>query len=90
MYHLCILTRGDGWLGLTVKDNIGLQHNSLVFLDELRHGLPLSREGACQLLHCPDDELPAEVTASYRDRRAARDIYDELELRGFVVVRIHA
>ena len=38
----------------------------------------------------PDDELPAEVTASYRDRRAARDIYDELELRGFVVVRIHA
>lgn len=38
----------------------------------------------------PDDELPSEVTASYRDRRAARDIYDELELRGFVVVRIHA
>jgi hypothetical protein len=37
----------------------------------------------------PDDQLPAEVTASYRDRRAARDIYDELELRGFVVVRIN-
>ena len=36
----------------------------------------------------PEDQLPAEVTASYRDRRTARDIYDELELRGFVIVRI--
>jgi hypothetical protein len=38
----------------------------------------------------PDDQLPIEVTASYRDRRSARDIYDELEMRGFVVVRIPA
>jgi FO synthase len=33
-------------------------------LDELRDGLPLSREGACQLLRCPDDELPALLAAA--------------------------
>jgi 7,8-didemethyl-8-hydroxy-5-deazariboflavin synthase CofG subunit len=37
-----------------------LQENSFAaYLDELRDGLPLSRERACQLLRCPDDELPA-------------------------------
>ena len=37
-----------------------VQENSLpAYLDELRDGLPLSRAGACQLLRCPDDELPA-------------------------------
>ena len=45
---------------MTVREDIGQQYDSLAtFLDELRHGLPLSREGACQLLRCPDDGLPA-------------------------------
>jgi 7,8-didemethyl-8-hydroxy-5-deazariboflavin synthase CofG subunit len=33
-------------------------------LDELRDGLPLLRERACQLLRCPDDELPALLAAA--------------------------
>jgi len=42
-----------------------VQENSLTaYLDELRDGLPLSREGACQLLHCPDDELPNLLAAA--------------------------
>ena len=42
-----------------------VQENSLTaYLDELRDGLPLSREGACQLLRCPDDELPALLAAA--------------------------
>ena len=37
-----------------------VQENSLTaYLDEVRDGLPLSRDGACQLLRCPEDELPA-------------------------------
>jgi len=37
-----------------------VQENSLTaHLDEVRDGLPLSREGACRLLYCPDDELRA-------------------------------
>ena len=42
-----------------------VQENSLTaYLDEVRDGLPLSREGACQLLRCPDDELPALLAAA--------------------------
>jgi hypothetical protein len=42
-----------------------VQENSLTaYLDELRDGLPLSREGACLLLRCPDDEVPALLAAA--------------------------
>jgi 7,8-didemethyl-8-hydroxy-5-deazariboflavin synthase CofG subunit len=42
-----------------------VQENSLTtYLDELGDGRPLSREGACQLLRCPDDELPALLGAA--------------------------
>src|ERR1700730_16015213 len=42
-----------------------VQENSFTaYFDELRDGLPLSRQGACQLLHCPDDELPNLLTAA--------------------------
>jgi len=42
-----------------------VQENSLTTdLDELRDGRALSREGACQLLRCPDDELPALLAAA--------------------------
>jgi 7,8-didemethyl-8-hydroxy-5-deazariboflavin synthase CofG subunit len=37
---------------------------STTFLDELRDGLPLSREQACQLIRCPDDELPYLLAAA--------------------------
>jgi 7,8-didemethyl-8-hydroxy-5-deazariboflavin synthase CofG subunit len=33
-------------------------------LDELRDGLSLSREGACQLIRCPDHELPVLLSAA--------------------------
>ncbi|MGH9549475.1 MAG: hypothetical protein ACRD3W_08870, partial [Terriglobales bacterium] len=37
-----------------------VQEDSLTaYLDEVRGGLPLSREGASRLLRCPEDELPA-------------------------------
>jgi 7,8-didemethyl-8-hydroxy-5-deazariboflavin synthase CofG subunit len=36
------------------------------FLDELRDGLPLSREGACQLIRCPDHELSALLAAALK------------------------
>src|SRR5690348_859171 len=34
-------------------------------MDELRHGLPLSRDHACRLLHCSDDHLPALLAAAH-------------------------
>jgi 7,8-didemethyl-8-hydroxy-5-deazariboflavin synthase CofG subunit len=47
-------------LTVKVKEDTGRQtKSSSILLDELRDGLALSREGACQLLRCPDDELPA-------------------------------
>jgi FO synthase len=50
---------------LTVKEAIEAKPAaSATFLDELRHGMPLSREQACQLLHCTDDELPALLAAA--------------------------
>src|ERR1700736_2661218 len=38
-------------------------------LDRSREGLPLSREGASQLIRCPDNELPALLAAA----RAAKE-----------------
>lgn len=41
------------------------QHNSFgTSLDELRDGLPLSRAAACELLRCPDDQLPFLLDAA--------------------------
>jgi 7,8-didemethyl-8-hydroxy-5-deazariboflavin synthase CofG subunit len=37
---------------------------SPIFLDELGHGLPLSRAGACQLIRCSDGELPSLLAAA--------------------------
>jgi len=48
-----------------VREDITQQDDSsATFLDELRDGLPLSREGASRLLRCPDDELPALLAAA--------------------------
>jgi 7,8-didemethyl-8-hydroxy-5-deazariboflavin synthase CofG subunit len=42
-----------------------VQENSLMaYLGKLRDGRPLSREGAGQLLRCPDEELPALLAAA--------------------------
>src|ERR1700682_4464846 len=42
-----------------------VQENSFTaYLGELRDGLSLSREGACQLLRCPDHGLPALLAAA--------------------------
>ena len=42
-----------------------VEENSLTaYLDEVGEGLPLSREGACLLLRCPDDELPVLLAAA--------------------------
>ena len=47
------------------QEGMRVQENSLTaYLDEVRDGLPLSREGACLLLRCPDDELPALLAAA--------------------------
>lgn len=40
------------------------ESSSTAYLDELQDGLPLSRAGACELLRCPDDELPALLSAA--------------------------
>ena len=50
---------------LRARASMQVQENSLTtYLDELQDGRPLSREGACQLLRCPDDELPALLAAA--------------------------
>jgi 7,8-didemethyl-8-hydroxy-5-deazariboflavin synthase CofG subunit len=54
---------------LTVREKDITQPSSLTFLDELSHGLPLSREGACRLLHCPEDELAALLVAALSARQ---------------------
>ena len=47
------------------QEDMRVQENSLTaYLDEVRDGLPLSREGACLLLRCPEDELPALLAAA--------------------------
>ncbi len=50
---------------MSARDNIAPQEKlSPAFLDELRHSLPLSRQEACQLIVCSDDELPSLLTAA--------------------------
>jgi 7,8-didemethyl-8-hydroxy-5-deazariboflavin synthase CofG subunit len=50
---------------LSARNDIAPQERpSPAFLDELRHGLPLTREEACQLIVCSDDELPSLLTAA--------------------------
>lgn len=39
------------------------------YLDELRPGLPLSREAACQLSRCPEEELPELLAAAVAVRQ---------------------
>jgi 7,8-didemethyl-8-hydroxy-5-deazariboflavin synthase CofG subunit len=38
-------------------------------LDELRAGMPLSRDGACRLIRCPQPELPALLAAASEARQ---------------------
>src|SRR6202023_992558 len=38
--------------------------------DELRGGMPLSREAACQLIRCPEHDLPALLSASMDARQS--------------------
>src|SRR5277367_3923781 len=40
-----------------------------LYVDELRSGLPLSRDGACQLIGCNERELPALLAASMEVRQ---------------------
>src|SRR6202140_2679230 len=50
---------------MKATEDVQVQDNSFTaYLEELRDGLPLSRAGACQLLRCADDELPALLAAS--------------------------
>jgi 7,8-didemethyl-8-hydroxy-5-deazariboflavin synthase CofG subunit len=44
----------------------GREYRLTPFLDELGDGLPLSREGACQLVRCPNDELQALLAAALK------------------------
>jgi hypothetical protein len=37
-----------------------------------------------------DDPVPTALATQFGDRRARRDIYDELQERGFVIVRLPA
>jgi 7,8-didemethyl-8-hydroxy-5-deazariboflavin synthase CofG subunit len=39
------------------------------YRDELRSGVPLSREGACQLIRCTDQQLPALLSATMEARQ---------------------
>jgi len=41
----------------------------LSYADELRSGMPLSRDGACQLIRCGEDELPALLAAAMEARQ---------------------
>src|SRR6202162_927053 len=46
---------------LTTREQLSLQTDAST---ARARGLPLSREAACQLLRCPDDELPALLAAA--------------------------
>src|SRR3984957_12780841 len=48
------------------REHLTLQNDAL---DHLARGLPLSREAACQLLRCPEDELPALLTAALQAKQ---------------------
>jgi 7,8-didemethyl-8-hydroxy-5-deazariboflavin synthase CofG subunit len=39
------------------------------YVDELRHGMPLSRDGARQLIRCAEQELPALLSAALEARQ---------------------
>ncbi len=39
------------------------------YADELRSGMPLSRDGACQLIRCGENELPALLSAALEARQ---------------------
>jgi 2-iminoacetate synthase ThiH len=39
------------------------------YVDELRAGMPLSRDGACHLIRCSEPELPALLAAASEARR---------------------
>jgi 7,8-didemethyl-8-hydroxy-5-deazariboflavin synthase CofG subunit len=39
------------------------------YADEVRSGMPLSRDGACQLIRCCDQELPALLAAAIEARK---------------------
>ena len=57
MYHSVLVPPISPDLNAT--EDMQVQENSITaYLDELRDGLPLSREGACQLLRSLDDDLP--------------------------------
>jgi 7,8-didemethyl-8-hydroxy-5-deazariboflavin synthase CofG subunit len=58
---------------LRAREDMEVQEYSVTaYLDELRDGLPLSREGACQLLRCPDDELPNLLAAALQLKQRFR------------------
>src|SRR5208283_6113592 len=39
------------------------------YAEELRCGMPLSRDGACRLIRCEDNELPALLAAAMETRQ---------------------
>jgi len=47
----------------------GLRHSAELTSEDLRLDLPLSRERACKLIRCPDDELPALLTAAHEAKQ---------------------
>jgi len=58
---------------LRAREDMELEENSVTaYLDELQGGLPLSREGACQLLRCPDDELPNLLAAALQLKQRSK------------------
>ncbi len=45
------------------------QHPPSSYADELRAGMPLSRDGACQLTRCDEQDLPALLSAAMQARQ---------------------
>jgi 7,8-didemethyl-8-hydroxy-5-deazariboflavin synthase CofG subunit len=45
------------------------QHPPSSYADELRAGMPLSRDGACQLIRCDEPDLPALLSAAMQARQ---------------------
>ncbi|MGB6675827.1 MAG: 7,8-didemethyl-8-hydroxy-5-deazariboflavin synthase CofG [Terriglobales bacterium] len=45
------------------------QHPPSSYADELRAGMPLSRDGACQLIRCAEPDLPALLSAAMQTRQ---------------------
>ncbi len=56
MYDFVVVSAGQTtWTERQPRDS---------YVDELRSGLPLSREAACRLIHCGENELPALLAAA--------------------------